>query len=340
MNSDKIDGSSSILTIVDEKNNEKTEKQQSDEAEAENTQKKFNWQDYFAKAVKYSATSFPIGAWKGIDFKLHGFVIAMIIVDVCTNLISTKFYLWAPYALFRNLVLFSVVILSCLIRIKFFGSKQLKSYDDLQTNDEDEEKQQELETKGDDNDAITTDDAEDDIEFKSVIISYLGGFVSLKKMSNKTSKRIFYFGFPLCYYFVMAFTCFIVGLNTVKDGDADGPTARNFWFWLRNATGYCMLMCLLPVPGFDGAALLTIYLKKRNWNGFSIILSLVLISLIVIVICGFKAITPPFDIIAGYIAIFCGIKLLQYAFNAKDDNMKVLRTMAKTTKKLTEADLA
>ena len=344
MNSGKIDGSSSVITgDVEMKTNENTKEQVSDKAEEETVQH-LDWRDYAAKAVKYSATSFPIYEWKGIDFKLHGFVVAMIAVDVIQNLWSFKPHQWAPYALFRNFVLFSAVILSCIVRIKFFGPEQLKAYNQQQRDqneaEEDEEKSEiEVTDDGEGN------DNEDNIEFKSVIVSYLGGFIALKKMSKTTSKRIFYFGFPFIYYAALALICLIMGLSkegkglALKEEDDDGPTARNFWFWLRNAFAYCMLMSLLPVPGFDGAALLTIYLKKKNWNKIMITLTLVFISAIVIVICGFKALVPPFDLIALYIAAFCGIKLLQYAFNPKDENMKVLRTMAKTTKKLTESDL-
>ena len=85
-------------------------------------------------------------------------------------------------------------------------------------------------------------------------------------------------------------------------------------------------------------SLLTIYLKKKNWNKIAITLSLVFISAVIIVVCSFIAVSS-WDLIALYIAVFCGIKLLQFVFNPKDENMKVLRTMAKTTKQLSEADL-
>ena len=334
MNSGKIDGSSVITG-----DEEKTQKQLADEKD-ENVQR-LTWKDYASKAIKYSTSSFPLFQWKGIEFTLHGFVVAMIVIDLITNLICRRFYLWAPFALFRNVVLFSVVLLSCFIRIKFFGSKQLKSYDQQQ-NEQDEEKQEIETTTSGNEEAMEPNDDGDDIEFKSVVVSYLGGFVLLRKMSSKASKRLFYFGFPVAFHALLCILCLIFGFMSSGHGiklvNNANPDARNLWFWLRNANLYCMVMCLLPVPGFDGAALLTIYLKKKNWNKIAITLSLVFISAIIIVVSGFIGFYL-WDLIALYIAVFCGIKLLQFAFNPKDENMKVLRTMAKTTKQLSEADL-
>ena len=93
-----------------------------------------DWKDYAPKAIKYSMTSFPMFEWKGINFELHGFVLAMIIIDVFINAIgaASEFYKWVPLALFRNVLLFTIVLLSCFIRIKYFGEQQLRSYDQQQ----------------------------------------------------------------------------------------------------------------------------------------------------------------------------------------------------------------
>ena len=97
-------------------------------------------------------------------------------------------------------------------------------------------------------------------------------------------------------------------------------------------------MTLLPVPGFDGAALLTLYLKGRGWNKMAIAFCLVFIAAVVTFTCGIIGVFT-FDILALYLAVFCGYRLIKYAFNPQDENMQVLRAMAQTTKKIAVADI-
>lgn len=299
-----------------------------------------NWKAKASKVMTFSTSSIFMFEWNGIDFKLHGFLVLMVIFDVAWNTIFAGLFEgipWFFYSIFRNASLFVVVLLACYLRIIFFTSSTQQN--DQSAADETNEKLDEIKELDDiDN---------DEIQVKNVLISYLGGFIKLKKMSKEKMTQVFYFVFPVIFHGLAAILCLVFGvmssgpnsLSFYNENIKDTICWKNLWFWLRNANLYCLLMCLLPCPGFDGAALLTLYLKtKYEFSKIGITLTLILISAIITVVCGIMGFMSV-DLIAIYICVFCGARLIEYAFNPNDENMKVLRAMAKTTKQMHQADL-
>ena len=271
--------------------------------------------------------------WNEIEFKLNGFLVGMVIIDVILAMISTSPITSGLKAIWRNAILLILILVCCILRIKIFESQPSSHAHASPMPDFSELALGEEQGRIDD---FQIDDVgenvgnSDCIQFKSVVFTYLGGIISLKSMSSVIMKQCQYFGFAVSFHAV-----FFVGFWIWSAMSTDSESL----YWLRNANFYCMLMCLLPVPGFDGAGLLTIYLKeKRQLGKLAITTFLLVVSCIVTTTFGIIAMFMH-SITGLYLAVYCGLRVLQYVFNPKDENMKVLRTMAKATKKVTEVNM-
>ena len=315
----------------------------------ESTQIEWNeWRDYTSKGFMFMTKSITMFKWNGINFKLHGFWLAMLAIDMLWSMISNLSPSWLILAFIRNAILFSIIFGVSFIRIKTFGSKQINATQQVQLTFGDIDSiEQNEEANGDDSDLLFSDDEYDsanidfsanqaigstqseqtdtEIQFGSVIITYLGGIITLKQMSKSIMRQCQYFAFSAVFHFALAILFWMTS----------NEHQQWLFLWLKNANFYCMIMCLLPVPGFDGAALLTIYLKQHKWRKFAISAILLASSCIVTVLCGLMALLR-IDIVALYLAIYSGFKIIQFVANPKDDNMRVLKAMAGVTSNASE----
>ena len=300
------------------------------------------WRAASGKALDFALSSTTMFRYKDMDFKLHGFLVAMVAIDLLVSImrnIFDPFSLFAhiPYVLFRNIALFVAVLSCALLRIKIFTSiSQIVHQQGILSMNSDDEKE-------DDSDDETLGplgrSRRDSIAVKSVVVTYLGGLVELKQMSTDRKKQMFWFLFPAIFHGALAAVFLIAAFRNEGGGYyEDEMNVRNLYLWLGKSMVWCLTMTLLPVPGFDGAALLTLFLKGRGWNKVAIAFVLVFVAAVVTFTCGIIGVFT-FDILALYLAVFCGFRLIRYAFNPEDENMKVLRAMAKTTKKMTAADI-
>ena len=300
--------------------NEATNEKESERESSQST----GCQRCLLKTFHFLTRSPTLHTWNGIKFKVNGFLVGMVIFDVVFEIISKTSFVAGLHALLRNLLLFILIFVCCVMRIKIFGTPKTSAGALPDINDA---RPSTIDEKPSDSDQIGDDD--ESIQFKSVIFTYLGGLISLKSMTSVISKQCQYFSFAILFHAVFAFGFWIWSASL---------GGREALSWLRSANFYCMLLCLLPVPGFDGAALSTIFLKeKMKWGKVAITTFLLIVSCIITVTCGIIAVFMR-TIIAFYLAFYCGLRVLQYAFNPKDENMKVLKAMAKVSKKMTATE--
>ena len=330
LESGRIDGQSDVYKIRSLSDDEDEQGIIGDEDTNDSEQPK--WRKLGGKALEFALSSTTMFQYKEMDFKLHGFLATMVAIDVALSLLwyPMSFYVRVPYVLFRNALLFFMVLSGAVLRIKVFASlTQIQQQGRVLLGGE-----------NDDSDDVELDTPRrDSISVKSVMVTYLGGLVELREMSSERKKQMMWFLFPAVFHGLLATVFFIAAIRTEGDGwFQDEISFRDLYMWLAKSMMWCFCMTLLPVPGFDGAALLTLFLKGRGWNKLAIAFSLVFVAAVVTFTCGIIGVFT-IDILALYLAVFCGVRLIKYAFNPQDENMKVLRAMAKTTKKMTVADI-
>lgn len=366
---DQIDGSSDLelefVDVVPTKRSNSSKQDQNNEVNQDDGDA-LTCKDACLWIIKFAVASQTIYRWRNINFNAHGFLVLMVILDVVffsiSNVGSTGSIFQAiPYALLRNTLLIAIIIGCSILRVTLFAANKAMEISqispagqgvDSNSNESNQEISVDLESGIGSNgstkakmDIIEDTPLEmetDSIVVKSIVITYLGGLVTLRQMKSDTASQVVWFSFPTVLYLLLVLVFLVCGLQAQGDrlGAANYTYGwRYWWFWLRDAMGWSVLLSILPVPGFDGAGLLTLLLRRRGHGQTAITLWIVLLSAIVVLVAGIYGFIPPFNAFAIYLASYCAMKLMQYTCDPKNENMKVLKTMAKNTKKANDLGL-
>ena len=73
-------------------------------------------------------------------------------------------------------------------------------------------------------------------------------------------------------------------------------------------------------------------MKEYGYGQTAISFTIVAFSAVFVLGSGIYGFIPPFNAFAIYLAVYCGLKLAQFVSDPKNENMRVLRTLAKNSK--------